>query len=167
VPLSMSDVFNGFHGIYFTYYTKLPVTIHRKLMKVSISYFEEPIYNVKFKDGIFGITKNGQIIDAINDVEPIVSIDFVKDLWNEGFANFFLVLNKYNYFSKIKYLEIYENNIAFFDKKDILIIMGNDNVERNFEEYLKILEMFSSKINEIKSIDLSYNNQAVIVWRGT
>jgi hypothetical protein len=71
----------------------------------------------------------------------------------------------YNYLNQVKSLEIYEKNIAFFDKKDILIIMSNDNLEGNLEEYLKVLQVFSKKIEEIQSIDLRYNNQAIIIWR--
>jgi hypothetical protein len=166
IPLKAEDIFTGFDGFYFTYYTKIPAVVHRKLLKVNINYEEKAICNIKFTNGISGITKNGQVIKEAMGEEPSIIANFEEDKWNDEFAKIFLILSIYNYVDKIKNLEIYENNIAFFDKKDILIIMGNDNLERNFKEYLKILQMFSLKISEIKSIDLRYNNQAVIVWRG-
>jgi len=166
IPLKAEDIFTGFDGFYFTYYTKIPVSLHRRLLKVTINYEEEAICNIKFTNGVFGITKSGQVINEIMSEGTFILADFERNKWNEDFAKIFLILSIYDYADKIKNLEIYENNIAFFDKKDILIIMGNDNLERNFKEYLKVLQMFSLKISEIKSIDLRYNNQAVIVWRG-
>ena len=167
IPLKANDVFKGFDGFYFTYYTKIPAVVHRKLLKVNINYEEKAICNIKFTNGISGITKNGQVINEVMSEGPfIIAANFGKDKWNGDFAKFFLTLSSFNYVDKIKNLEIYENNVAFFDKKDILIIMGNGNLERDFKEYLKILQMFSLKISEIKSIDLRYNNQAIIVWRG-
>lgn len=166
VPLKADEVFSGFNGLYFTYYTKVPVIIHRKLLQVDVSYEESPICNIKFTNGTFGITKNGYVIDESLSGGLLINANFEKEKWDSAFSDFFLILLSHNYINQVKSLEIYEKNIAFFDKKDILIIMGNDNFERSFEEYLKVLEMFSKKIAEIKSVDLRYNDQAIIVWRG-
>lgn len=165
VPLKAQDIFKGFDGFYFTYFTKIPVVLHRKLLQVDVSYEENVIYNIKFADSIFGITKNGYIINKTLNDGPLITANFEKEKWTDNFSNFFLILMNYNYLNQVKSLEIYEKNIAFFDKKDILIIMSNDNLEGNLEEYLKVLQVFSKKIEEIQSIDLRYNNQAIIIWR--
>lgn len=165
VPLTAKEIFPRVGAVYFTFLKMKDVELNRGFLNVNVLYNEEPVCNIKFKDGTFGLTEGGFIIEETVSDGKVLICDFDSKNWSEVFRNFFLVSRKYDYLDNVTYLKNIDNGLAFFDKKDILIMMSSDDIERSFIEYVEVLKKFEDRLDNMKSIDLRYKDQAIIIWR--
>ncbi|MGB9694442.1 MAG: hypothetical protein ACP5SB_00730 [Caldisericaceae bacterium] len=165
IPLNTEDIFLKTGLFYFTYFPKLPVSVDRKLLKVSVSYVEAAKYNIKFSDGIFGITKDGWVVKEPQPGLKTINAKFESSKWNSSFRELFLVFESNDFMDKVSSFCFFQNYVAFFDKNDILNIMGDRNYSEKIQEYLKTISLFTGKLEAIKQIDFRFDKQSVIIWR--
>ncbi len=165
VPISLDDILFRCGSFYFTYIPKKAANITHTFLRASVSYEEQPFCNIKFDEGLFGATSTGIIIEqTLNDGITLVA-RIKKSQWNENFAGLFCALKDNNLFGGVDYFIFYQNYVAFFDKNGILNIIGNYNFGEKVREYVKTTELLNKKLKQIKTIDLRFNDQSVIIWR--
>lgn len=164
VPISCDDIFFHFGGLYFTYLNKIDVPVKRSFMKVEVSYEPEPILNIKFTDGIRGLTSKGFLISKMSESNDVLTVNASANLWPR-FMNLYLELNKMDLISEVKSFEIYQNKVAFFNKKGILIITGEYNLKDSLVKLTKSEKIIDEKGKLARIIDLEYEGQSIIIWR--
>jgi len=165
IPLTPSDIFWKVGPVFFTYLPKMPVSMQYRLLKVEVSYTEPPKYAIKFNDVLFGLTKDGYIVQETEKNLKTITAKIESTQWNESFVGLFLAVDKDNLIDKIDSFCLFQNYVAFFDKNGILNIIGDEQYSKKLQEYLKTIELFSNKLKEIKQIDFRFDNQSVIIWR--
>ncbi len=164
VPISCDDIFFHFGNLYLTYLSKIDVPVKRSFVQVEVNYEPEPVLNVKFTDGIKGLTSKGFLISKIGEANDVLVVNASADLW-QRFMDLYLELNKMNLISEVKSFEIYQNKVAFFNKKDILIITGEFNLENSLAKLARSEEIIDEKGKLARIIDLEYEGQSIIIWR--
>lgn len=164
VPVDKKDIFFRFFDLYFTYLKKINVSIERKFLKISIEYSPEPIFNAKFKDGLKGITENGYLVTKTIEGNKMIMVNSNISDWNR-FSSLFIELMEKNLLDEVKSFELHDDKVAFFDKKGILIIVGDCDISSLVNKYLKTIEYLGDKAENVKIIDMQYKNEGIIIWR--
>ncbi len=165
VPLTPEDVFEKVGKLYFVYQPKLPVGIQRKPLNINVQYEEKVLGIIHFTDGDFSITENGHIINKTKNMMKNFYANFASKDWSKDFVALFVNLNNLGIMNKIDKFAIENEQVAFYDKNKIVVIMGRGDCKKKLEEYIKVEEMFKGKMSKIKEIGLQYENQAVVKWR--
>jgi len=166
IPISPNEIFWGYKGVYFTYFLKRDAEIERSFLKLLVRYTEEPILNIKFEDGLKGVTRDGFLIAKLALSSDPVVVNANVEEWRL-FSALFLKLSERNLINEVKSLDFYEKNVAFFDKKGILIIIGENDLDNKLVRYLETIKIMneSNKIALVKIIDLRFKGESVIIWR--
>jgi hypothetical protein len=165
IPLKASDIFWKIGPFFYTYFPKKTAVIAHSLLKANVSYNELPIYDIKFDDGIFGLTKDGFIIKESGIGLQMLQAKINSDQWDDSFKGLFRALDENNLIDKIDSFYLNQKYVAFFDKNGILNIIGDLKFNEKLQEYMKTEELFSNKLKTIKQIDFRFDNQSVIIWR--
>jgi hypothetical protein len=165
VPIKAYDLLRKVGPFYLGILPLREMQIKREPFRLEISYYETPLLNIQFKDGIFGLTKSGFLINNGSLSLPVVFANFYSSSYNNVIGDLILYCINNNLLDLIKSFELLDKDIGFVDKNGILIIIGKGDYEFKMKEYLKTLEVLSKDVKNIKSIDLRFNMQAVIIWR--
>ncbi|BAL81303.1 hypothetical protein CSE_11770 [Caldisericum exile AZM16c01] len=165
VPVKVDDLLRKVGPFYLGVAPLREIQITRKLFRLEITYYEEPVINIQFKDGIFALTKTGFLIEKGNLNLPLTFANFSSSSYNKLMGSLIIYCKDNNLLNIIKSLEIFGGDVAFVDKNGILVIIGKGDYELKMNEYIKALEILSKRVKHIKSIDLRFNLQAVIAWR--
>lgn len=165
VQVGLEDLLYKLGPLYITIFPKKDIIITRKPFHVTIEYNEKALFNIKLKDGIFGFTQSGFLVEMPNSNFELIG-NFESKFYNEDIKEFLLFFSKSGMsLDNLKSVELLNGDIAFVDKNGILVIIGKGDYEIKMKEYDKALVVLASKKNFIKSIDLRYSMQAVITWR--
>lgn len=166
VPVHLEKVLRKIGPFYLSIAPLENVQIFRHPFKIEVKYEEKPLLNIKFKNGEFGITENGFLIVNTGPNLPNVIANFSSSFYNEEMGNFLIYCMENNFLGFFKQLELIDQGIAFTDKNAIFVIIGKGDFELKMKEYNKVIEVLSKDLKAVKSIDLRYNLQAVVKWRG-
>ncbi len=166
VPITVQDVFSKKGNFYYVYHSKLPVKIRRKFLYIDVFYNENILGVIQFTDGKFAITEKGHIIklDADNGKFNLLA-DMWSKQWDSEFVSLFETAEKGGIINNINKFVVFNRLPAFYDKNNIVVIMGNGNYGEKFVEYKRMMKLFEKEAVNIKEIHMEFNSQAVIDWR--
>ncbi len=163
--IPLDEISNSLHKLSWVKNANLSTNFHNK---INIEIFEyEPIGLFYFNNEFFYFTKDGKIIDKINEeINQNYIIFHGKQVLKE--ANSFLKqLNIVNSVSMIK--EAYFIKERRWDVKlhnGILLNLAEKNIEESINNYNRLVKKFNnSDLESIKSINLKNNEKAIVRFK--
>lgn len=164
VPVTLDEVLRKFGPLYIGFFPLKQAEIKRTFFHLDVSYMEASTFFVKFTNGIYGVTSNGNLILSSQNNFDLVA-NFESSNYNNTVRAFLFALKNCALFGSIKAVEFYNKDIAFRDNNGISVIIGKEDFMIKLEEYNKVINLFKSDIKKIQTIDLRFNLQAVVKWR--
>lgn len=164
VPVKPEAFFYKVGNLYLTYFTKSNVEMERCFMGLRVKYLPRPIMNAKFKDGIRGVTEDGFTLNSLASTDEVIVVNASYKDW-DIFRDLFLTMKNKGILSDVERFEVYKGKVAFFDKKGILIVVGQEKPEIAFMKLNKAQEFLKEPFKSGLVIDLQYKNECVIFWR--
>uniref|UniRef100_A0A7C4TVB7 Cell division protein FtsQ n=1 Tax=Caldisericum exile TaxID=693075 RepID=A0A7C4TVB7_9BACT len=164
VPIHPEDLLLKVGPLFLTLFPREDVKIIRSPFSLTLEYEEQPLAFVKFRDGIFVITKSGYLIRTEQKQVNLLA-NFESKFYNDFVKEFVIFVLKNGESEFIKSVELFGNGVAFVDKNGIFVIIGKGDYNIKMEEYKKSVVILQNKIKKVKTIDLRFSCEGVISWR--
>jgi len=164
VPIHPEDLLLKVGPLFLTLFPREDVKIIRSPFSLILEYEEQPLAFVKFRDGIFVITKSGYLLKTEQKQVNLLA-NFESKFYNDFVKEFVIFVLKNGYSEFIKSVELFGNGVAFVDKNGIFVIIGKRDYNIKMEEYKKSVVILQNKIKKVKTIDLRFSCEGVISWR--
>ena len=164
VPIHPEDLLLKVGPLFLTLFPREDVKIIRSPFSLTLEYEEQPLAFVKFRDGIFVITKSGYLLRTEQKQVNLLA-NFESKFYNDFVKEFVIFILKNGESEFIKSVELFGNGVAFVDKNGIFVIIGKGDYNIKMEEYKKSVVILQNKIKKVKTIDLRFSCEGVISWR--
>lgn len=164
VPIHPEDLLLKVGPLFLTLFPREDVKIIRSPFSLTLEYEEQPLAFVKFRDGIFVITKSGYLLKTEQKQVNLLA-NFESKFYNDFVKEFVIFVLKNGESEFIKSVELFGNGVAFVDKNGIFVIIGKGDYNIKMEEYKKSVVILQNKIKKVKTIDLRFSCEGVISWR--
>jgi len=164
VPIHPEDLLLKVGPLFLTLFPREDVKIIRSPFSLTLEYEGQPLAFVKFRDGIFVITKSGYLLRT-EQKQVNLLVNFESKFYNDFVKEFVIFVLKNGESEFIKSVELFGNGVAFVDKNGIFVIIGKGDYNIKMEEYKKSVVILQNKIKKVKTIDLRFSCEGVISWR--
>jgi len=164
VPIHPEDLLLKVGPLFLTLFPREDVKIIRSPFSLTLEYEEQPLAFVKFRDGIFVITKSGYLLKTEQKQVNLLA-NFESKFYNDFVKEFVIFVLENGESEFIKSVELFGNGVAFVDKNGIFVIIGKGDYNIKMEEYKKSVVILQNKIKKVKTIDLRFSCEGVISWR--